>query len=504
MRRDHDDVEVVDRCELLGLGRRCPGHAGQLSVHPEVVLERYGGLGHRLALYPHALLCLDRLVQALAVAATEHLSPGELVDDDHLAVADDVVLVAVEQLLGFERLLQVVHQLRVAVVVEALPLGDAQQPLDPVDARLGERDVPVLEVDGVVHILAELAGDLGELVVAVHCILRRPGDDQRGARLVDQDVVHLVDDGVVQLALDDVLRPVDQVVPQVVEPEFVVRPVGDISQVRLAARDRPPVVEPVVRAGVRIHVAGVVDAGELVGDHTHRDAEEVVDRAHPAAADPREVIVGRHQVAATSLERVEVERQRRNQRLPLAGLHLGDLALVQHDARHELHVEVPHADGSPGRLAHHGEGLVQQVVERLPGRQPLLELVGLGPELLVAQALNVRLQRVNLFDFPAQPLQLSLVRVAEDLGQQASHRCCPPGIVISRGCVGIHASQVYSRRPARGDSANVSRLIGLCAFAACALASPRAGAPGSFSALSPSPRPWPLSPSGRGARDKGR
>src|SRR3712207_7845580 len=35
---------------------------------------------------------------------------GELVDDEHLAVADDVLLVAVEELLGLQRVVQVADQ----------------------------------------------------------------------------------------------------------------------------------------------------------------------------------------------------------------------------------------------------------------------------------------------------------------------------------------------------------------------------------------------------------
>src|SRR4029077_20019142 len=42
-----------------------------------------------------------------------------------------------------------------------------------------------------------LAGKASELVVDLRCLFWRAGDDQRRARLVDQDVVDLVDDRVV-------------------------------------------------------------------------------------------------------------------------------------------------------------------------------------------------------------------------------------------------------------------------------------------------------------------
>src|SRR6218665_2283895 len=47
-----------------------------------------------------------------------------------------------------------------------------------------------------------------------------PADDQRRARLVDQDGIDLIDDGVVQALLHAVLRFVDHVVAQIVEAVF--------------------------------------------------------------------------------------------------------------------------------------------------------------------------------------------------------------------------------------------------------------------------------------------
>ena len=55
------------------------------------------------------LLGLERLVQALGVAPARHHAAGELVDDDDLAVLDDVVDVAREQLVGAQRLVDVMQ-----------------------------------------------------------------------------------------------------------------------------------------------------------------------------------------------------------------------------------------------------------------------------------------------------------------------------------------------------------------------------------------------------------
>ena len=68
-------------------------------------------------------------------------------------------------------------------------------------------------------------------------------------------------------------------------------------------------------------------------------------------------------------DRVEVGGGGGDEGLALTGLHLGDVAEVQGGATHELHVEVPQAEGALGRLADGGERLGQQVVERLAVRR---------------------------------------------------------------------------------------------------------------------------------------
>ena len=65
------------------------------------------------------------------------------------------------------------------------------------------------------------------------------------------------------------------------------------------------------------------------------------------------------------VERVQVDRQRRDERLALAGAHFGDLAVVQRHAADQLHVEVAHLQRALAGLADDGEGLGQQRVERL-------------------------------------------------------------------------------------------------------------------------------------------
>ncbi len=119
------------------LGHSRAGHAGQLLVHAEIVLERDRGEGEGLALDAHALLRLDGLVQALGEAAAVHEAAGELVDDDDFAVLDDVVAVERIEHVRAERVVEVGHLLVVFGVVQALAGGEADDALDARDAVVG-------------------------------------------------------------------------------------------------------------------------------------------------------------------------------------------------------------------------------------------------------------------------------------------------------------------------------------------------------------------------------
>ena len=204
-----DDTESVDVAELGGLGLGRAGHAGELVVEPEVVLQRDGGQRLVLGLDLHALFGLDGLVQPLVVAAPEQDPAGEVVHDQHLTVGDDVVLVAGEQLLGLQRVAQVADQWRVAQSVEIV---DSELVLDERDALLMDADGTFAEIHLVVGVRPHQIDYPGELVVPRRGVVGGPGDDQWGTGLVDEDRVDLVDDGVAVPALNRLLEGVHHVV----------------------------------------------------------------------------------------------------------------------------------------------------------------------------------------------------------------------------------------------------------------------------------------------------
>ncbi len=166
------------------------------------------------------------------------------------------------------------------------------------------------------------------------------------------------------------------VVAQIVETELVVGAVGDVGVVGVAALE-------------------LVDIGD---DHPNGQPEEAVELSHPFGIAAGEVIVDGDDVDALALDRVEIGRQRGDQRLALTGAHLGDLAAMEDDAADHLDVEMAHAEHADRSLAHRGEGLGEDLVERLARGQLSAELVGLRGQLLVGERLDLLLERVDLRD----------------------------------------------------------------------------------------------------------
>jgi hypothetical protein len=77
-----------------------------------------------------------------------------------------------------------------------------------------------------------LRGQASELHIEVGRLFGGARDDQRGARLVDEDVVDLIHDREEVPALDLFGKVLGHVVAQVVEAELGVGPVDDVAGVR--------------------------------------------------------------------------------------------------------------------------------------------------------------------------------------------------------------------------------------------------------------------------------
>ncbi|MBG9885217.1 hypothetical protein ABE10_01165, partial [Bacillus toyonensis] len=158
--RDLHDAELVGRHELRRLGVRRAGHAGELVVEAEVVLQGDGGESLVLCLDRDVLLGLDRLVDALVVTPSDEDATGVLVHDHDLVVHHDVVGVTFEEGERLDRVVEEGDEGRVRGLVEVV---DAEVVLDLLDAGLEHADRALLLVDLVVLAGLERACDLREL-----------------------------------------------------------------------------------------------------------------------------------------------------------------------------------------------------------------------------------------------------------------------------------------------------------------------------------------------------
>jgi hypothetical protein len=114
-------------------------------------------------------------------------------------------------------------------------------------------------------------------------------------------------------------------------------------------------------------------------------------------------------------------RQGRHQRLALAGLHFGNIALVQENPAHELHIEGAQPQRPARRLAAIGKRLGQERVKALAPGDTLAEFLGLRDQPGIAQRLVFRFERVYLRHQRARRLDLAIIRGAENLARDRSN-----------------------------------------------------------------------------------
>jgi len=392
---DAPDAQVEDFSEFPAGVERRPGHSRQLPVELEITLEGHGGQRPVFVRDRHGFLGLDRLVKAQRPRPVGHHSAREFVhDDDLFLVRHQVFAVALKEPLGAERLLDHVLERTIGRRRRRGRGARGRQ------AAGGQRHLALRKVHRVVAAFLQPQRELAREHVCVReggLFALAVGDDQRHARLVDEDGVHLVDDRVIVSALDahpparrtfqDAAGPsrpggvLAQLVAQVIEGEFLV---GSVSHVGVVSRD-------------------ALLVGEAVHKASHGKAQGAVDAAHPLGVAPGQVIVDGHDVHAAAGQCVEERGHGRRQRLALAGLHLGDAAAVHARGAEHLDVEMPLADGPRRRFAHARVGFRLEVPKGFAQAEALAEFRGRALQLGVGKPRRARGQRVD-------PLQESAKR----------------------------------------------------------------------------------------------
>ena len=95
---------------------------------------------------------------------------------------------------------------------------------------------------------------------------------------------------------------------------------------------------------------------------------------------------------------IQIGRESGHEGLALTRFHLGNVATVQENAAHQLHVKGAQSQRAAGSFSAVGECLWQQRVQILASACTLLQRMGLVDDALIAERLELGFKRVDLFD----------------------------------------------------------------------------------------------------------
>ena len=390
-------VQLINGLKFLLLGQGSAGHAGELVVQAEEILEGDGCQGLALSGNGHAFLGLDGLVQTLVIPAAIHETASKLVYDDNFAVLHHIVDVPLHETPRLHGLVDVVGQGGVFGICQVF---HAEEPLGLGNAVAGQTNGAglfvhiVVAAEGVVvflvlgfgkDLLVEGSNELVGHFIELGGILALAGDNQRGTGFINEDGVHLVHNGEIVAALHQLLLVNCHVVTQVIEAQFVVGAVGNI--------------------GIIGHTAlGGGHAGNHQADGQTHVAEHL---AHPLTLVFCQIVVDGDNVDTAAGEGVEVGGQNGNQGFAFAGLHFSDTTLVQNDAAHQLHREGAHSQHPVGSLPDGSKCLGEQTIQGFTLVQAVFQLLGFGFQCFLGKRLicffhaqNFIYHGLNFLNFP--------------------------------------------------------------------------------------------------------
>ena len=397
--RNLNNIQIVDGLEFFRFCRSSAGHAGELPVQAEIILEGDGGKGFVFLLHIHMLLGLDGLMEPFGIAAAEHQTARELIDDDDFSVFHDIVDIPLHDTVRLQRLVDMMAERGVFNIRQILQrkcllrLGDAAG-CERCRFRLFIDDIIRVDIlalfflliDAGIHQFFQPRDKVVSLPVKIGALVSLAGNDQRGTGFVDQDGVHLVDNGEAVTALDHILLVKGHVVTQIVKAHLIVCAVGNIAGIGF------------------LPLCGI----QPVYDQADGKAQEAVHLAHPLAVTPGKIVIHRDDVHALSGQRVEIRRQNGNERFAFTGLHFGNAPLMQDDAAYHLNIERLHPQHAPGCLPRGGEGFRQKILKRLSVLQPLPEQVRFAAQLFIRQRSVFLFQRHYTFCDRMYLLQLAV------------------------------------------------------------------------------------------------
>ena len=154
------------------------------------------------------------------------------------------------------------------------------------------------------------------------------------------------------VALNHILKREFQIIAQIIKAEFIVCAIGHIT---------------LIGAATRIIIQSC--------DNTANTQTQIfINLSHPAGIAAGQIIIYCHHMNALARQRIQIDRQRRDQRFTLTCFHLGNAALMQDKPAYQLNIKMALPQCPARCLSDSGKGVYQQIIFALAGLQAFTKL----------------------------------------------------------------------------------------------------------------------------------
>ncbi len=325
-----DDLEVIDFMKFLSFGISSTGHSGYFLEEFEEVLVGDGGDSNGFLLDGDTFFSLDRLVEAFCKALARRETSGVFIDENDFLVDDEVLAIAMIEVLSPQCRNHEMLEFRVLRVVERFIRCDEILLLEKLfdmgmaaigQKNLGEsvidRKVPTLRIERVSR-ERKMLDNLMELGIEAE-VLRFDGrGNERKSGLINQNGVNFIDKGKIEGREKKFFLSHSGAVFEIIEPEAMVGDVNDIATI-----------------GEFFFAPGGVTKDDPDGQ-----AHCFIEWFHPGAIAVSKIVIDRDNEDFLALERLVDGRCRGSKCFPFSGCHFCDMPVSESEPSEKLRVIV--------------------------------------------------------------------------------------------------------------------------------------------------------------------
>ena len=260
-----------------------------------------------------------------------------------------------------------------------------------------------LFIYSIVHALLQHINSLGHADISLCRLGAWAGNNQRCSGLIHQNTIHLIHNGIVQLPLYHLLHIYYHIISQVVKAKFIISTKGNITAISIFTL-------------WEIHI---------MTHQTYRQAQEVVKASHLDAVTLGQIIINSNNVYTLASQGIQIGWQSSYQSFTLTSTHFCNLALVETNTTHHLHIKMSHAQNTAGSLSNNSKGLWQNIIQSLTLSQTVTEFVSTTCQRGIAEIFQAFLKAINLIYLGPQSLYFFIIIVAQKAFQNTKHELTP-------------------------------------------------------------------------------